>query len=305
VIGHGHQYTQPATTSKYPRAPSGYACVYAADVYDALSRLLADVRPRGAVIETADLRAPWSVRCSERPALSVVAVARGSAAVEISGEPPVRLAAGEVALVVGKHAYAMTGTDGNTALVTGSYDLHGGVCERVLGGLPALLRVHGPGIAGAVALAAAELVGERAGRHAMLDRLLDLLLLAALREWLDRPGSGAPPWYAAQRDPVVGPALALMHDDPAHPWTVAELAGHAAVSRAAFSRRFRDRVGEPPMSYLTCWRLCLAGDLLRDTDDTLATIARKVGYANAYALSAAFTRVNGVRPGEHRARAVA
>jgi transcriptional regulator GlxA family with amidase domain len=104
---------------------------------------------------------------------------------------------------------------------------------------------------------------------------------------------------------VVGPALALMHDDPAHPWTVAELASHAAVSRAAFSRRFRDRVGEPPMSYLTCWRLCLAGDLLRDTDDTLATIARKVGYANAYALSAAFTRVNGVRPGEHRARAVA
>ncbi len=274
-------------------------------MHDALSRLLADVRPRGAVIESADLTAPWSVRCTERPALSVVAVARGSVVVEIAGAPPVRPAAGEVALVVGPHPYTMTGTDGDTSLVTGSYDLHGGVCDRVLGGLPPLLHVEGPAVSGAVALAAAELDGERAGRHAMLDRLLDLLLLAALREWLDRPGSGAPPWYAAGRDPVVGRALALMHDDPAHAWTVAELAGHAAVSRAAFSRRFRDLVGEPPMSYLTCWRLCLAGDLLRDTDDTLATIARKVGYANAYALSAAFTRVNGVRPGEHRARAVA
>jgi len=285
--------------------PSGYACVYDVGVHDALSRLLSDVRPRGAVIETAELTAPWSVRCTERPALSLVAVARGSAAVEIAGETPVRLDAGGVALVVGPHAYAMTGTDGDTALVTGSYDLHGGVCDRVLGGLPPLLRVDGPGIGAVVALAAAELDGERAGRHAMLERLLDLLLLAALREWLDRPGSGAPRWYAAGRDPVVGRALALMHDDPAHPWTVAELARHVAVSRAAFSRRFRDLVGEPPMSYLTCWRLCLAGDLLRDTDDTLATIAGKVGYANAYALSAAFTRVNGVRPGEHRARAVA
>jgi AraC-like DNA-binding protein len=72
------------------------------------------------------------------------------------------------------------------------------------------------------------------------------------------------------------------------------------MSRAAFSRRFRDLVGEPPMAYLTCWRLCLAADLLRQTDDTLATVARKVGYANAFALSAAFTRFYGVRPGEYR-----
>jgi transcriptional regulator GlxA family with amidase domain len=129
------------------------------------------------------------------------------------------------------------------------------------------------------------------------------VLLTALREWLDRPDSGAPQWYSAQHDPAIGAALDLIHSDPAHRWSVAELAARTAMSRAAFSRRFTALVGEPPMSYLTCWRLCLASDLLRDTDHTLAAVARQVGYANAYALSAAFTRFYGVRPGEFRTQA--
>ena len=74
------------------------------------------------------------------------------------------------------------------------------------------------------------------------------------------------------------------------------------VSRATFARRFSDLVGEPPMAYLTCWRLCLAADLLRQTDTTVDAIAHQVGYANAYSLSVAFTRVNGIRPTDHRRR---
>ena len=271
---------------------------------DALSRLLDDVHPRGAVFDSSVMSAPWSAWCAEETAaVTVVALARGSAEITLTDGGAARLGTGDVAVVVGPSPYRIHDCDDSPAvLICGSYDLHGGVCDRVLGGLPTLLDVGG-GLRDVVALLAAELDGDRAGRRAVVDRLLDLLLVSALREWLDRPGSGAPPWYRAQRDPVVGAALRLMHDHPAHPWSLAELARRGAVSRTAFARRFRDLVGEPPMSYLTCWRLCLARDLLRDTDDTLGTIAHKVGYANPYAFSAAFTRAHGVRPGRFRATA--
>jgi AraC-like DNA-binding protein len=275
-------------------------------VSDALSRLLDGVRPRGALFEHAEMSGPWSVRCAGAP-LTLVAMVRGRGVVTVDrhDDPePVALGPGDVAVVVGR-PYTVSdppqgrGEELAPTLLTGTYEVHGSVCDRVLGALPPLLVA--PGAAAAVELVAAELAHPRPGRQAVLDRLLDLLLVTALREWFERPGYTAPTGYHAQRDPVVGPALTLMHDDPVHPWTVAELAARCAVSRAAFARRFTRLVGEPPMSYLTCWRLCLAADLLRDTDDTLATIARNVGYANAYALSVAFTRVYGVRPGEHRA----
>lgn len=98
----------------------------------------------------------------------------------------------------------------------------------------------------------------------------------------------------------MGTALRLLHDTPAHPWTVADLAAKVGVSPAALARRFTALVGEPPTSYLTSWRIALAADLLRETDHTVGTIARKVGYANAFALSVAFKRLRGTRPSDHR-----
>jgi AraC-like DNA-binding protein len=103
---------------------------------------------------------------------------------------------------------------------------------------------------------------------------------------------------------VVGAALRLLHDEPAHPWTVAALAARTGVSRAALARRFSDLVGEPPMTYLTDLRLALAADLLREPDATVAAVARRVGYGSAFALSAAFKRERGVSPQEHRAAAL-
>jgi len=257
----------------------------------------------GVVVESARLASPWQVRCPNGAALTVVTMIHGSAVLTVDGRPPLSLTPGAVAIIVGPFPYELSDSaDG--VLVTGAYDVHSGVCDRVLKGLPPVLLVEsGAEVGSVVAMLSHELDGGRAGRTALLDRLLDLVLLTALREWLDRPDSGAPPWYSAQKDPAVGAALALIHAEPARRWTVEELARAAAMSRAAFSRRFRDLVGEPPMAYLTCWRLCLAADLLRQTDDTLATVARKVGYANAFALSAAFTRFYGVRPGEYRTAA--
>jgi AraC-like DNA-binding protein len=130
----------------------------------------------------------------------------------------------------------------------------------------------------------------------VLDRLLDLMLVSALRSWFENPDAEAPAWCRALDDPVVGVALRLLHDAPSHPWTVGDLADKVGISRAGFARRFTALVGEPPMAYLTSWRITLAADLLRETDHTVGTIARKVGYANAFALSVAFKRLRGIRP---------
>ncbi|MDQ0686996.1 transcriptional regulator GlxA family with amidase domain [Streptomyces achromogenes] len=148
-----------------------------------------------------------------------------------------------------------------------------------------------------------EIIRDEAGQEVVLDRMLDLLVIAALRAWFSRPEAAAPAWYQALADPVVGRVLRLVQDDPAHPWTVASLAAKAGVSRAAMARRFTDLVGEPPMTYLAGWRLALAADRLRDSEDTIGAIARQIGYGSAFSLSSAFKRVYGVSPQEHRTRA--
>jgi AraC-like DNA-binding protein len=92
----------------------------------------------------------------------------------------------------------------------------------------------------------------------------------------------------------------MLHNNPEHPWAVATLAEAVGVSRAALARRFTELVGEPPMTFLTGWRLALAADLLRDPGTTIGAAARRVGYSNAFALSAAFKRVRGVSPQQYR-----
>ena len=140
------------------------------------------------------------------------------------------------------------------------------------------------------------------GQEAVLDRLLDLLLVTCLRTIFE--GDDAPAWYAAYDDPVVGTAVGLIHHHPEHPWTVASLAAACGASRAAFARRFTELVGEPPLSFLTGWRLALAADLLVGSDATLSSVAAQVGYGNAFALSAAFKRRHGQSPTEYRRSAV-
>jgi AraC-like DNA-binding protein len=140
------------------------------------------------------------------------------------------------------------------------------------------------------------------GQEAYLDRLLDLLLIAVLRTWFDRD-ENAPTWWHAEHDPVVGPALKLIYNNPGHPWTVANLAAAVGSSRAVFASRFTEQVGEPPISFLTNWRLALAADLLRSSQSTIAAVARHVGYSTPFALSSAFKRAYGVSPNTYRADA--
>jgi AraC-like DNA-binding protein len=149
-------------------------------------------------------------------------------------------------------------------------------------------------------LLAAEMLRDEVGQDAVLDRLLDLLLIDAVRRYFARAERAAPGWYRAQRDPVVAQALRLMQESPAQAWTVGALADRTRVSRATLARRFAEVVGQPPMEFLTQWRLTLAADLILDPRETVASVARAVGYSSPYALSAAFKRVRGVSPHQHR-----
>ncbi len=195
--------------------------------------------------------------------------------------------------------------DGETELLTGTYLLDGEVSQRLLRALPGLLVLREEGWdCPLVALMADEIVKDEPGQEAVLDRLLDLLLIAVLRAWFARPEAQAPGWYRAYGDPIVGQALRLLHHNPAHPWTVAELADTAGVSRAALARRFNDLVGEPPMSFLTGWRIALAADLLREPGATVGSVAPRVGYGSPFALSTAFKRVRGISPQQHRVAAL-
>ena len=128
-----------------------------------------------------------------------------------------------------------------------------------------------------------EIMNDAAGQQALLDRLLDVALIQILRQHFTANDEGAPPWFRASADPHIGSALRALHEDPARPWTVAELAREAHLSRSAFARRFTALLGVAPLTYLTQWRMSLARERLRHGDERLAAIAGAVGYAFAAA----------------------
>lgn len=194
---------------------------------------------------------------------------------------------------------------GEDEFVCATYSLGSQVTGRLVEALPDLvvLRADDWGDRGGAALVdvlVGEMSHDRPGQDAVVDRLVDLVLIAVLREWFSRPGSDAPAWWVAQGDPVVGPVLALMHDAPGEPWSLDRLAREVRVSRATLARRFTELVGESPMAYLTQWRIALAADLLTDTDATVEHVAGRVGYASAFAFSAAFKKARGTSPRSYR-----
>ncbi|MBW0270710.1 AraC family transcriptional regulator [Nocardia sp. MH4] len=164
---------------------------------------------------------------------------------------------------------------------------------------PARLGTH-PALRSAVELLAAELTDAGPGSDAAIPPLLDLLLLYLLRAHLAEAATSSG-WAAAVADADISRSLRAIHDDPAHGWTVESLGATAGLSRAAFARRFAELVGEPPLTYLTRWRMLTAARLLRDTDHPLATVARRSGYGSEYAFGKAFKRAFGTAPGRYRA----
>ncbi|MFD6161961.1 cupin domain-containing protein [Nocardia sp. NPDC060256] len=278
------------------------------------------------------LHGSWSVRLDPYDGAGFYIVLKGSCWLLIDGNTPVSLRVGDAVLLPhgAGHVIADSPIDAalakqaitfeqwleqtqsgarpdrvETEMLCGTYWLDCNRMHPLMAELPAL--VHFPHRVGihlelraAIDLLAGELDERRPGSCIALPSLLDLLLIYMIRSWMTETTSGA--WPSALGDPVTAAALRAMHSNPAAPWSNDRLAAEAGVSRPTLARRFTTLVGRPPMAYLTWWRLILAATLLRDTPDTLATIADRVGYSTPYALSHAFRREFGTTPGRYRAQ---
>ncbi len=148
--------------------------------------------------------------------------------------------------------------------------------------------------------AAREHAARRPGSQEILARLAEMLFVEAVRGYIEALPGNATGWLAALRDPSLSRALSALHLRPARAWTAEELAKEACLSRSAFAEKFTSAVGLPPMSYLTRWRMLLAGQRLRESADTLAQVAATVGYESEFSFSRAFARETGVTPGAWR-----
>ncbi|MGY6501979.1 MAG: AraC family transcriptional regulator [Acidimicrobiales bacterium] len=311
---------------------------------DALTGLLGPPSPHEPYLLRAVMEPPWAIVIEDEAPLSLVAITSGSVWLTPEGEDPVRLARGDIVLVRGDAPYRMgdapdtapfatvlpgnacqtlDGTDlaqslrygvrswgnaerGSTTMLIGNYEHVTAVGQHLLRGLPRHLVLSADTLdSPLIELLGHEIDKDQPGQQAVLARLLDLLVVAVIRAWLAQSTEPSTRWFRARADPIVGDALRLIHDAPAHPWTVASLAAQCGASRAALARRFTDLVGEPPLTYLTAWRLAMAADLLDRPGSTLAGVAQQVGYGSPFALSAAFKRVRGVSPAEHRRREAA
>jgi len=190
--------------------------------------------------------------------------------------------------------------------VCAGYDYDLDVAQPLMSLLPEVMHVaadpiRGRRVAAIVELLAAEVGARSPGSRAAGARLLDLLLIEAIRRWVDEDrDGGTPSWLAALRDPTIAKTLALLHAQPSEAWTLKRLADEVHLSRATLSQRFSEAVGEPPLAYLARWRMHLAAARLKHTTDTVEVIAREVGYSSEYAFNRAFARHRGHPPGRYR-----
>ena len=303
---------------------------------DALTSRLAAGGVRGAVLAHVLAADTWGIRVSHQPDAVFHGVTAGTCWLRVDDQPPQQLFVGDVVLLPGgdEHVLAsaprgpatpldglakrrlidadgqlrLSEADPTTQVLCATY-------AEVEPGLHPLLRLiprvvvvrahdaHKP-LAALMQLMRTEQRSAGLGSSAILDRLIDVLLVYVIREWLEGADSAPPSWLTALRDPLMADVLARMHADPAAPWTVAMLASSSGMSRATLNRRFVEHVGETPSAYLTRWRLHLAAQMLRTTDDGVGKIARSVGYTSEYAFSRAFSRAWGAPPGRFRREAL-
>jgi len=185
------------------------------------------------------------------------------------------------------------------------------VCERslsqvFLAGLPAMFKVNirqgdsGLWLENSIRYSIADPNAGGAGAEAVLARLCETLFIETLRRYMTLLPTGQTGWLAGARDAEVGRVLALMHQQPAASWTIATLAHEVGISRAVLAERFRQYLGEPPLAYLTRWRLQLGAQMLSSTSQSVAQIASKVGYDSEPAFNRAFKRSFGHPPARYR-----
>jgi AraC-like DNA-binding protein len=304
---------------------------------DPLGEALHMLRMNGAFYCRSELTEPWGMTMPPMPGyLWFHVVLSGSMRLETEGDEPRSLGRGDLALVprgeghglvseAGAHAPGILelereqlsdryevlrhgGGGSRTTLVCGAVRFDHPAARNLVEILPATLHLDAGSpqmdrIQSVLGLMAAEARELRPGGEAVITRLGDIVVIQAIRAWIETDPAARTGWLGALQDPQIGPAIALIHRDPARAWTVAALADELAMSRSAFAARFTEIVDEPVMAYVTRWRMQVAHEALRSEGATVAELADRLGYRSEAAMARAFKRVTGVPPGSVKRRA--
>jgi AraC family transcriptional regulator, alkane utilization regulator len=302
---------------------------------DLLTDILQTMRLEHTILCRCQLNAPWGIRFpADDGEAAFHVVTRGQCWLQVEHQPALLLATGDfvmfphgqehiisdtlsspvtdfidTAIMRPNHGYNSISFGGNglgIELLAGCFTVRGDRRNPLLSSLPKLIHVrsdHGqfvPWLETTLRYITAELAVSQLGFQTVIARLVDVLFIQAVRAYIDRIDDDQHNWLRALTDPEMVIALSLMQRSPEKSWTVADLAEQIPMSRSAFSARFTELVGQPPMQYLTTWRMIKATELLRESQLGLKDISNKVGYESEVSFSKAFKRWSGVAPSLYR-----
>lgn len=310
---------------------------------DVLTDVLSSLRLRGRLFCRTELSAPWTLIVPPDELAHFHVVESGRCWVHLDGEEHAReLASGDLVVLPHGRGYRLTdssqappvrladllarqrqddsgactvlrhgGGGPEARMICGSFHFEGREGHPLLSLLPPV--VHLPAEGGSeggwlemtLKLLSHEARHPRPGTETLITRLIDILFIQVVRAWIESLPEGRGGWLGALRDRQIGTALGCIHREPQRAWSVAALASTVLMSRSAFAARFTALVGEPPLSYLTRWRMHLAADLLRGKGLSLSEVAKRIGYESEAAFSRAFKRRLGASPGSFRRPAAA
>jgi AraC-like DNA-binding protein len=304
---------------------------------DLLTDVLGLLRLQGEFLCRTTLTAPWGLSFPAQDQAHIRFVETGSCWVEVEGErEAIHLLKGELLLLFHGHAHVMRdrpltsarpledfirantqvcntqhawgGGGAPTEMLCGSFHLEQPKSHPLFRFLPASIHLRAdqahshPGLEAMLHLMVEEARAALPGVQGIITCLLEAIFIQALRAWASSRPEGASDWLSAMGDRQVFAALDLIHRAPEQPWTVASLSERVGLSRSPFAARFSDKVGMPPLTYLTHWRMRVAAGLLRDRQLGIGQVSQRVGYASESAFSRAFKQQFGISPGAYQRR---
>jgi AraC-like DNA-binding protein len=300
---------------------------------DVLANVLAVTQLGNTVLGQSELLPPWGLEIDRYSVAAVHVVQRGVCWLRVTGDATaVRMSAGDLVLVsrgvvhtladsaktraqpydvalanMQQRLQAGEQSQDSTTLLCAAYEFTHEGPHPLLSVLPPVIHLRAADVQGnpqlrlLIELLMTEAAQSADGSELVVPRMVDSLLVFIVRAWLLKQPKGSAGWFGALRDPQIGRALSAIHERPEHPWHIDELAGHCAMSRPTFTRRFTELVGQSPGAYLTQWRMNVAVQLLRDTELTVDRISERVGYLTAAAFTKAFRRHFDNAPARYRA----
>jgi AraC-like DNA-binding protein len=302
-------------------------------VRDIITDLFDRIRLSGTLLFHYELGRPWCYAVPRRPYAVFHYLSRGSAIIEFEDGQALPMSAGDFVIITRGDPHVMWsgrrtkplslldldrrpahfgvirhggGQQPSSTVICGVFSLPRPLASSVLDLLPSVVNVTPATEDGWLEIILQRLVSEsaaqRPGKEAVLSRMTELLFVEVLRSWVKSLGEGEGGWLGAVTDRHIGKALRLIHDRPAHPWTIRELGRRSGLGRSAFVDRFTRLVGQPVHRYLTGRRMEEAAFMLESSDDSIARIAMRAGYQTTTAFSKLFRRHHGLSPGRYRAQ---